>query len=102
MTQKRILRIGLVSISCLGIFQSILVTPSFGAEQAIKKKSYCTQVQGKLKANPYKYPGSLPYICVYPSKYDQKCKRQLDGSAYYDIVQRKCVSEFRCDEYDEC
>lgn len=98
MAQKCILARWIVV--CLAL--PILVGPSLGAEQAISKKSYCAQVNGKLMPSPYKASGSLPYICVYPDRYDQRCKRKLDDSAYYDIAQRKCVSEFLCDEYNEC
>ena len=70
--------------------------PSNGAQQAIKDKSACTKVGGKLQPNPWT-DGTYPHLCIYPDKYDKQCQKKLDETAYYDIAARKCVSELLCD-----
>jgi hypothetical protein len=73
-----------------------LVSRAAAAQQAIADKSHCTAVGGKIKPNPWS-DGKYPYLCTYPDKFDRRCQRQLDETAYYDIAQKKCVSELLCD-----
>lgn len=86
----------LLLFAALALAQFDFANQSFGAEQAIKKKANCKAVGGKLGPNPYS-TGEYPYLCIYPDKYDRACKRKIDETAYYDIEQKKCVSELLCD-----
>ena len=70
----------------------LTVDAAVGAQQAIADKSSCKHVGGKVTPNPWS-TGEYPYLCTYADKYDRKCQQELDESAYYDVVQRKCVSE---------
>ena len=89
--------------TAVGILNLAPITPSFGAEQAISRPSDCTRVGGKLRPSGFKPSDNLPYVCTYAAAYDRKCKRQMkDETAYYDIADKKCVSEFMCDEWFVC
>lgn len=83
-------------LAALAFAQFGLAGHSLGAQQAIKKKADCAAVGGKVGPNPYS-TGEYPFLCVYPDKYDGQCQRKLDETAYYDIAQKKCVSEILCD-----
>lgn len=78
-----------------------IALPAGAAQQAIKNKADCAKVGGKVGPNIYS-DGTYPHLCVYPDKYDKQCKRKLDETAYYDIAQKKCVSELMCDLEGEC
>ncbi|WP_201861691.1 hypothetical protein [Microvirga soli] len=100
MSYSRKLLIVLVATSTLQIAP---ITPSSGAEQAISRQSDCTRVGGKLRPSGFKPSDNLPYVCTYPGSHDRKCKRQMkDDTAYYDIADKKCVSEFMCEEWFVC
>lgn len=83
-------------LSLLGLAQLSLAGQSLGAEQAIKREADCAAVGGTVGPNPYS-TGEYPYLCVYPDKYDRQCQGKMDETAYYDIAQKKCVSEIMCD-----
>ncbi len=83
----------LLVFAAVGILQLGPITPSSGAEQAIRRQSDCTRVGGKLRPSGFKASDNLPYVCTYPESYDRGCRRQLkDPLAYYDIEQKKCLS----------
>ena len=89
--------------AAVGLLQPVPITSSSGAEQAISRQSDCTRVGGKLRPSGFKPSDNLPYVCTYPNSYDRKCKRQMkDETAYYDIADKKCVSEFMCEEWFVC
>lgn len=77
--------------AALGFMQIESLTPSFGAEQAIRRQSDCTRVGGKLRPSGFKASDNLPYVCTYSESYDRRCQQQLkDPLAYYDIAEKKC------------
>ena len=83
-------------LAAVALAQVPLADSSLAAQQAIKQKSACAHVGGKVGPNPYS-DGTYPWLCVYPDKYDRQCQSQLDETAYYDVAARKCVSEILCD-----
>jgi hypothetical protein len=86
----------LLPFAAFALVQVPIADSSLAGQQAIKQKSACAHVGGKVGANPYS-DGTYPYLCVYPDKYDRQCQGELDETAYYDVEARKCVSELLCD-----
>jgi hypothetical protein len=83
----------LLVFAAVGVLQLAPITPSSGAEQAIRRQSDCTRVGGKLRPSGFKASDNLPYVCTYPDSYDRKCQQHLkDPLAYYDIAEKKCLA----------
>lgn len=97
------IRNSILLLVTVGALQVNSITSSFAAEQSVVKKSDCTRVGGTLRPSGFKPTDKYQYICTYSDKYDRKCRKQMDDeSAYYDLEQKKCVSEMMCELYFEC